>query len=161
MDARFIWGNIYSAGNNEQGLPWWMFYTNSTESQGLRYKSYCLRYNSSYKIYAAIFLHSSAHFLQASAHSLQCLFSFPPHSAAHASHSSTQMRHNSLAVCPPMLITCAAAQHKTAHSLQSWMHRAIISTSCPCRQLAAQWLQIAAHCKQASMQILYSDDNLP
>jgi hypothetical protein len=51
-------------------------------------------------------------------------------------------------------IAAAANAHIAAQSMSSAMHRAIILTSCSCKQDAAQWLQATAQMLQASMQAL-------
>jgi len=107
----------------------------------------------SFELSCKMLMHSSAQLSQAVAHSAQCSLLCLRHSASQASQILAQIRHSSFISSLPRLINWAAEKQTVAHSMLSWMHLAIILTSSSCAHEEAQWLQIAAQRRQASMQV--------
>lgn len=94
---------------------------------------------------AAMLRHSCAQRRQATAHCRQCSMCWcRSHSCAHNSQICAQKAQKTLALSLARLMADAATSQAWAQSMSSAMQRAIILTSCSCRQDAAQWLQLSA-----------------
>jgi hypothetical protein len=108
-----------------------------------------------YQATATMRRHSSAQRLHAAAHSWQWLIWCLEHWSPQAWQMSAQRWQIALAFSLSRAIKLAARRHIWAQSISVAMQRAIIFTSCSCKQDAAQKSQASAQALQASIHDAY------